>query len=451
MSRKSKFASFLAIFICLLSILPSTAFASSCRRGRCNCDCCKIGSNEPALVTAGPANTGYIFVRDSTGITPNTDIKSHTISDGDELTMSLCLRRLVDPDSATVTLPEGILFDSIVDSSMFTTSAVYEYNWAPEYTVQNIENGRQLLTVNLQDISRHIDMAYLQFKCLVTQDATKHITPAIFEGQYISENPEYSATFRSDNIYSLQMRIKTVDMDRKGDESLIDQYSGQYVGSGAYQLYYDEALTEPVAFSQGEAEYIYTAVNPENPDKPVVNALSDKLGMLVLNGLHEGTYYLKQIQSPDGYNQIKDVLKVDLASEYKYDPNDPINIMKEREKEEKAPKSIFSRLFENMDKTESEKREEERLKDIENRKLLESAAEYHANNPKQIVAHVSLADAPHYAKEANTETNADVVIVYNANRTSMDVLMNITIIIALTGLGATLTILLNKKRRRVSQ
>lgn len=432
------------LFALLISItaLQPAALAYKCDR---DCDCCRRDA-EPSFTSEGQSNQCYIFVHDSTGTMPNGQCKAYTISDGDEIVLTLNLRRLMDPDHVTVMLPKGFEFIEITDSSMFTTSPVHEYDWQPDLNIES-DGDQQELTLNLRDISSRIDQTILQFKCRVNQIATKDPAAIVINGKYISENPDYSSTFKSKYIYSLQMRVKTVDMSIEGDESLIDQYSGKYVGSGAYRLYYDKDLLKPVAFSQGDASYIYTAVQPDSDT--VVSELNDDLGLLVLNGLHEGTYYLKQIRSPYGYNQINEPVEIKLYGEYKYDPNDPVNIEKEKEKEkDENLVNPLAHIFESFDKTEAEKQKDERMEELKKQRQLKLQAEYHATHPKQIIAQVSLANAPHYAREINSEINADVIIAYNASNSAFDVVFNLMIAGAIVGLGVTLSFMLNKKKQR---
>lgn len=90
---------------------------------------------------------------------------------------------------------------------------------------------------------------------------------------------------------------------------------GNQVGlpGAKFKLYKNEACTVTVPLKQENTtenttnEYIYT------PENVTYSLVSDTDGNLVIKGLAEGEYYLKEIEAPNGYNILTKPIKITLS------------------------------------------------------------------------------------------------------------------------------------------
>lgn len=76
-----------------------------------------------------------------------------------------------------------------------------------------------------------------------------------------------------------------------------------------FQLYKNEPCTVIVPLKQENTtnEYIYT------PENVTYSLVSDTEGNLVIKGLAEGEYYLKEIEAPNGYNKLTKPIKITIS------------------------------------------------------------------------------------------------------------------------------------------
>ena len=118
---------------------------------------------------------------------------------------------------------------------------------------------------------------------------------------------------------NLNINIKTVDTALEREPSIIDIYQGQYVDSGQYQLYKDEALTEPIYFTKLHAHY--TVCQADNPD--ATQDMICDIGVLTIEGLSESTYWLTQTDPPDTRRTLEHPIKLILTE----DQSNPENLI----------------------------------------------------------------------------------------------------------------------------
>ena len=76
-----------------------------------------------------------------------------------------------------------------------------------------------------------------------------------------------------------------------------------------FKLYKNEPCTVTVPLKQENTtnEYIYT------PENVTYSLVSDTEGNLVIKGLAEGEYYLKEIEAPNGYNKLTKPIKITIS------------------------------------------------------------------------------------------------------------------------------------------
>lgn len=77
-------------------------------------------------------------------------------------------------------------------------------------------------------------------------------------------------------------------------------------------------ISDKVKFSKVDGEYIVNLdPNLKPEDEAVITSQEDK--NIILKGLDAGIYYLKEIEAPDGYNMLKDPVKVTITPTYEAD------------------------------------------------------------------------------------------------------------------------------------
>ncbi len=101
-----------------------------------------------------------------------------------------------------------------------------------------------------------------------------------------------------------------------------------------FSLYFDETCSDDkiVHFrstNEGVNQYIYD--NPKDGRNPGAITVfktegeGDKAGMFYLSGLDSGTYYLKEIKAPTGYNKVDKAIKVEINNNGQINPKDKDN------------------------------------------------------------------------------------------------------------------------------
>ena len=81
-----------------------------------------------------------------------------------------------------------------------------------------------------------------------------------------------------------------------------------------FKLYRDKNLQDPVKLKKG----VYGYVVSNGQDEDIV---SDRNGAFIINGLDQGTYYLKEIKAPDGYRLLKEAIEIKLVPTFVSDRN----------------------------------------------------------------------------------------------------------------------------------
>lgn len=92
----------------------------------------------------------------------------------------------------------------------------------------------------------------------------------------------------------------------KEDSTTKDNLAG-----AEFEVYSDEACTHPVYFSATGIDGVYNHVE-EGTD--ITNKVVSQVnGKIVLLGLKECTYYLKEVKAPDGYNALSAPVKIEVG------------------------------------------------------------------------------------------------------------------------------------------
>lgn len=81
-----------------------------------------------------------------------------------------------------------------------------------------------------------------------------------------------------------------------------------------FKLYRDSNLSELVKVKKSTNGYVVS----NSVDEEIV---SNEKGEFVIQGLDQGTYYLKEIQAPDGYTLLKEAIEIQITPTFVADRN----------------------------------------------------------------------------------------------------------------------------------
>ncbi|MBD5393936.1 MAG: isopeptide-forming domain-containing fimbrial protein [Lachnospiraceae bacterium] len=99
----------------------------------------------------------------------------------------------------------------------------------------------------------------------------------------------------------------------KVDNNKVDGDNKPLPGAG-FKLYRDEACTEEVKLKYDNDQQAYIPVK-ENEEGEEMFSSNDGKAIFNIKGLKQGTYYLKETTTPEGYNTC-DVIKIDIVADH---------------------------------------------------------------------------------------------------------------------------------------
>lgn len=141
------------------------------------------------------------------------------------------------------------------------------------------------------------DVITLQYQAKVTADAP--MDKAINNTAYLNygNNQKTKEDYTSVFTYKVPVWKYTTKDNKVG------------LPGAKFKLYKNEPCTVTVPLKQKNTtnEYIYT------PENVTYSLVSDTEGNLVIKGLAEGEYYLKEIEAPNGYNKLTKPIKITIS------------------------------------------------------------------------------------------------------------------------------------------
>ena len=102
----------------------------------------------------------------------------------------------------------------------------------------------------------------------------------------------------------------------------IETEDGNVLPGATFKLYSDEACTTEIALGSltKDSKTVYVPLGNGNADDAIVTAVtameSDTNGTFDIIGLDAGTYYVKEIDTPDGYNLIEKPWKIQITASH---------------------------------------------------------------------------------------------------------------------------------------
>lgn len=214
---------------------------------------------------------------------------------------------------------------------------------AGEFTVNTAPTNGDTFNVEVQDIKKIVDREFNSIDTLghntygqtvtLRYDATLNDKAALKTGRpgfendvklVFSNDPDRIGKGKKgetpwDTVVCFTFRINGIKQNNHGAN----------LEGAKFRLYSDEACQNEVYVKQGQNGYI--VINRDSiggtdhtggtAPQDAVEMVSDANGVFNIVGLDQGTYYLKEVQAPDGYRRLLDPIVISVVPTYQADRN----------------------------------------------------------------------------------------------------------------------------------
>lgn len=179
------------------------------------------------------------------------------------------------------------------------------------YTVMTTVNGFKIKFNNLKSLSKinKDDPILLTYDAYLNDRAANKPSNQGFENKVrlnFSNDPQSDSRGRTpwDCVVCYTYRINGLKTNEKDVK----------LEGATFKLYRDKNLQDQVKLKKG----VYGYVVSNSQDEDIV---SDRNGSFIINGLDQGTYYLKEIKAPDGYRLLKEAIEIKITPTFVQDRN----------------------------------------------------------------------------------------------------------------------------------
>ena len=94
-----------------------------------------------------------------------------------------------------------------------------------------------------------------------------------------------------------------------------DSSTAVNLAGAEFEVYIDEACTQLITFTETDIHGVYNHIEHTEDGYVTHTVVSQDNGKIVLLGLKSGTYYLKEVKAPDGYNALSAPVKIEIGEE----------------------------------------------------------------------------------------------------------------------------------------
>lgn len=246
-------------------------------------------------------------------------------------------------------MDEALTFDPYsVQIEIFDDESgdVYYLDWSEFKVIENPGNGDTFM-VEIEDIKKIVDREFdnmnalnenkygqdviLTYTATLNDKAAKDMGRPGFENDVrleFSNDPDSTGKEETgftpwDTVVCFTYQVDVLKTNNH-DLELAD---------AKFRLYYDEECTEEVYIKQTEDGYNVVNYDSLWVPQPVsstnstslgesVEMVTDANGSIIINGLDEGTYYLKETAAPTGYRKLLDPIVISINATYTNYRND---------------------------------------------------------------------------------------------------------------------------------
>ena len=245
-------------------------------------------------------------------------------------------------DEALTFDPYSVQIEILDDES----GDVYYLDWSEFKVIENPGNGDTFM-VEIEDIKKIVDREFdnmnalnenkygqdviLTYTATLNDKAAKDMGRPGFENDVrleFSNDPDSTGKEETgftpwDTVVCFTYQVDVLKTNNH-DLELAD---------AKFRLYYDEECTEEVYIKQTEDGYNVVNYDSLWVPQPVsstnstslgesVEMVTDANGSIIINGLDEGTYYLKETAAPTGYRKLLDPIVISINATYTNYRND---------------------------------------------------------------------------------------------------------------------------------